>query len=988
MSYSTHREAVMDEPTQNSGNEKTLSVLNNTIAVIGTIRTVIPIEIAKGVLSTVADILTVVKDSIQNRDDFLDLVQQCRRVASILKQAHPETQMTENGINKAISNLEISIVSIQKTVKEKTQDPRGKRLFNVVIDKDNIAGWQKKLDNSLQLFIAEMALATNSALAIRNMGLSAEEVFPDVLPSPPRIFVGRTELLDQVTLALLEGEHVALIGSGGMGKSSIAAAVLQSDAISKKFNDRRYFVRFDDIKATHITPGTFLDRVSKALGIQRSNVDPRMLISRHLFANETLLVLDNGESFQDAQAGDPDSRIASTVIEFSNIPGVTILVTTRTATLPFDCLPIQVKPLEERNACDAFMKVYPGFADPKVLPKLLATLDFHPLSINLLAHAAAQNKWSPKDLIKSWDHEKVGLLEQGGGKFQSLAVTIGLSLESPSISALRDSALGDAVLRILQTIAFLPHGLYEDHITDLIPRMPRQTLEAAVTILCRHSLIYREGGFLRMLAPIRLHMSGPDNAGIFPAVAQSVTSDLRTCYFTRVKCYRDNLEWLRVEDVNAEHMIYLALSSSKPKTIAKLYHGVVPAFLNFLLSHGKARATTLRAVILDVTIYPRPQIGFWKNFREGFWYNLHFGMRRTCILQLALLAVGAGRTEEARELASKVASFIQPGNLTLSEIRFTRLSQSTIGMAYFASGRLNDAEAILRALLSVPLSFRLKSDIALECAVTFALLRIIALRGREDTATDFLKKARRDLKKLGSVTTAQEHLQFREMLVFLYHHGGDVELEDAKAFCQDIIHSKSSSADTLRTNASLLLIAVALLQKDKIQARAYLEQAQKQKFESSSHLSTLAVCTASATENFDEARGLINRAIAIDSISGHMLGSIRNLCMAADIELYAGEYATARKLYLKVIEDCDVSSQLMSAAQAKRALGEIATLEKDSDGAKQRFAEARSLCETMDIPPENLDIDITRRFGFPGRFVGWQHFLTTDGNAPLSDHTA
>ncbi|KAF8062279.1 hypothetical protein FPV67DRAFT_1507849 [Lyophyllum atratum] len=982
----------MDEPTQNSGNERTLSVLNNTIAVIGTIRTVIPIEIAKGVLSTVADILTVVKDSIQNRDDFLDLVQQCRRVAGILEQAHPETQMTENSINKAISNLEISIISIQDSVKAKTQDPMGKRLFNVVIDKDNIAGWQKKLDSSLQFFIAEMALATNNALAIRNMGdtLRAEDALPDVLPSPPSIFVGRTELLDQVTLALLKCEHVALIGSGGMGKSSIAATILQSNAISKKFNDRRYFVRFDDIKATQITPGTFLDRVSRALGIQRSKPDPHMLISRHLSADETLLVLDNGESFQDAQAGDPDGRIASTVIDFSNIPGVSILVTTRTATLPFVCLRINVPTLEERNACDAFMRVYPSFADPKVLPELLATLDFHPLSINLLAHAAAQNRLSPEDLIRSWDHQKVALLERGGGKFQSLAVTIGLSLKSPSISA-----LGDAALRILQTIAFLPHGLYEDHITDLIPRMPSQTLEAAVTILCRHSLIYREGEFLTMLAPIRLHMAGPDSAGIFP-VAQSIISDLHTCYLTRVNRYSDNLEWLRVEDVNAEHVIALALGHSNSKTMAKLLRDFVDPFLEFLYKH-KARATTLRAVILDISNSPPPKTGpfwtglFWKNSMKRFRYGINVAGWRVCILDLATLAVVTGRIEEARELASKAASIIQPGaaNSTIVnsyQIRVTRLCQFMIAFAYLACGRFSDAEAILRASLSVPLSFRLKSDIALEWDMTVILLTIIAVTGQKDNAMDFLTKARRDLKKLGSVTTAgKSHLEFWEMLVLF--NGGDEELKDAKAFGEDIIHSKLSYADTIRPGASLLLVAVALLQKDKTQARAYLEQAQKQKFERSSHLSTLAAFTASVAENFDEARGLINRAIAIESISGDRISSNSHLSMAADIEMYAGEYATARNLYLKVIEDCDVLSELLRNAQAERALGEIATLEKDPEGANQRFAEARSLCETMGIPPENLDIEVERRLSY--RFVGWQQFLANDGlNAPLSDQTA
>ncbi|KAG6806089.1 hypothetical protein H0H93_003495, partial [Arthromyces matolae] len=60
--------------------------------------------------------------------------------------------------------------------------------------------------------------------------------------------------------------------------------------------------------------------------------------------------------------------------------------------------------------------------------------------------------------------------------------------------------------------------------SEVIPRVPPPSLEKTVSVLLSHSLIYREGGFLTMLAPIRLHIAGPDNAGIFP-VASTVLAD-------------------------------------------------------------------------------------------------------------------------------------------------------------------------------------------------------------------------------------------------------------------------------------------------------------------------------------------------------------------------------------------------------------------------------------------------------------------------------
>ncbi|KAG6858916.1 hypothetical protein C0993_004868, partial [Termitomyces sp. T159_Od127] len=120
-----------------------------------------------------------------------------------------------------------------------------------------------------------------------------------VLPVRPRIFVGRDKLVQSTTVNLLGLHHVALIGPGGIGKSSVARAVLNDEAITPKFQNRRFFVRFDDMDPSQINLGTFLDRIARALGLS-TPANVHNSISKALSTLDTLLVLDNAETFLDA----------------------------------------------------------------------------------------------------------------------------------------------------------------------------------------------------------------------------------------------------------------------------------------------------------------------------------------------------------------------------------------------------------------------------------------------------------------------------------------------------------------------------------------------------------------------------------------------------------------------------------------------------------------------------------------------------------------
>jgi len=95
-----------------------LSALYSTIETVQIVEGLIPLPIAKGILSTVASILTVVKvriqhihpfislifvqDTIQNKDDFAEVTNRCHDIGMVLWQATSATP--EDEINPIVVN--------------------------------------------------------------------------------------------------------------------------------------------------------------------------------------------------------------------------------------------------------------------------------------------------------------------------------------------------------------------------------------------------------------------------------------------------------------------------------------------------------------------------------------------------------------------------------------------------------------------------------------------------------------------------------------------------------------------------------------------------------------------------------------------------------------------------------------------------------------------------------------------------------------------
>ncbi|KAJ7452920.1 P-loop containing nucleoside triphosphate hydrolase protein, partial [Mycena latifolia] len=315
------------------------------------------------------------------------------------------------------------------------------------------------------------------------------------LPASPKIFHGRdSELTELIGSLLTESPRVAVLGPGGMGKTTLAMAAIHHAATVEKYNFR-HFISCESAN----TSVELVSIIGMHLGFESSRQLSQAIIRHFKGSGPCLLVLDNLETPWEAM----ESRggVEEFLSSLADVLSLALLITMRGAerpakvkwTRPF--LP-PLEPLAPSASRLIFAEVADGpkIGEESALEELLDLSGSLPLAISLMASVAAFEGYT--SALSRWKVENTTLLSDGHDKQSNLEMSITLSLGSPRFSSSPDAK------NLLSLLSILPDGITDEDL--IICKVPLPNIAQSRSSLIRTSLAYEDrGGRLKALSPIR-----------------------------------------------------------------------------------------------------------------------------------------------------------------------------------------------------------------------------------------------------------------------------------------------------------------------------------------------------------------------------------------------------------------------------------------------------------------------------------------------------
>ncbi|KAJ7821097.1 hypothetical protein B0H14DRAFT_1336491 [Mycena olivaceomarginata] len=412
-----------------------------------------------------------------------------------------EAQRTGNKIKKFLRQGELSMLfrDCQSGLKQ------GLDFFqiggaNIMTDLSKMRQEAEQRNQEVLRMIGELSDTTSSdGLSMTSRlysGSHNSSTSISMLPSKPKIFHGRDSELSDILQLFNQGTpRIAILGSGGTGKTSLARAVIHHAQIKTRYQQHCFFVACDSASSTVELAAL----IGVNIGLKPGRDLSQAVIQHFSSSPSSLLVLDNLETLWEPM--ECRSDIEEFLSLLTDIEHLALMITMRGAqrpgkmqwTRPF----LQpLKPLDQDAARKTFIDIADENHNLDEVDKVLLLTDNMPLAVSLIAHLV-DSEGCPNVLAR-WEREKISVISVGTDKEANLEISISLSLSSPRLNKHSQD--------LLSLLSMLPDGLSDVELVQ--SKLPIRNVLGCKAALIGTALAYsNEQKRLKALVPIREYMN-------------------------------------------------------------------------------------------------------------------------------------------------------------------------------------------------------------------------------------------------------------------------------------------------------------------------------------------------------------------------------------------------------------------------------------------------------------------------------------------------
>ncbi|KAJ7457715.1 P-loop containing nucleoside triphosphate hydrolase protein [Mycena latifolia] len=314
-----------------------------------------------------------------------------------------------------------------------------------------------------------------------------------LLPSEPHIFHGRESEVSAIIETFGEvTPRIAILGPGGIGKTSLARAILHHPELCAKYDQHRVFVACDTTSNVIQLAGL----IGAHLGLKQGTNLIQPVVRHFSRSPPSLLILDNLETIWEPTESRVD--VEKFLALLADVDQLALIITMRGAERPTNMCWTRpflapLKPLTQDAARQTFLDIADNGHSFEEIDKILVLVDNMPLAIDLIAHLVDYEGLAR--VLDRWEMERTSLLSDGYDRCSNLDLSISLSFESPRIQSLPEAQ------ELLSLLSILPDGLSD---TELLQsKLPIDNILACKSVLLCTSLAHIDQKRLKVLAPIR-----------------------------------------------------------------------------------------------------------------------------------------------------------------------------------------------------------------------------------------------------------------------------------------------------------------------------------------------------------------------------------------------------------------------------------------------------------------------------------------------------